>query len=108
MRTKIRTQQIVIDLPTETAEPWIRATLQEVFKNADWETKQTVDCFGAVHRHINEFATQVVTIEDPVLGTMVSISGAGLAIAITEMVTVWILQDIKNTRINEHNEIEKD
>ena len=102
---KIRSQQITIDLPTETAEVWVRATLQRCVKDdATYETVQTVDRVGFVHRAASEIIMQMTTIVDPVTGQQHTISGAGAYILIRDMVTAWIVQD-RGGIINEHHDV---
>ncbi len=104
MTKKIRSQQIVIDLPTETSEVWVRATLQRVIKDADYKTIQTIDRVGFVHRAASQISTQMTTITDPVTGEAHTISGAGAYILIRDMVSAWIITD-RGGAINEHEDI---
>lgn len=91
---KVRSQQITIDLPTETAEVWVRATLQRCVKNAEnYETVQTVDRIGFVHRAASQIVAQMTTFVDPVTGQQHTISGAGAYILIRDLVSAWIIAD---------------
>jgi hypothetical protein len=101
---KIRSQQITIDLPTETAEVWVRATLQRCIKDDNYKTIQTVDRIGFVHRAASEIAMQMTTFVDPVTQQSHTISGAGAYILIRDAVMNWILEDRGGT-INEHQDI---
>lgn len=105
MPKKVRAQQIVLDLPTEEAEVWIRAVIQTVFKDADYNTVQTVDRTAALHRRFSEFATQVETVQDPVIGQSLAISGAGIAMAVSAFVKTWILADTPGAVLNESGDI---
>lgn len=105
---KIRAQQIVLDLPYENAEVWVRAVLQTVFKDEDYQTVQTVDRMGAIHRQLSDFALQVKTITDPVTGNEITISGVGLGFAISSFVKQWILDDVPATIENQHGDIIKE
>lgn len=107
MIEKTRAMRIEIDLPVEGAMPWVRAVLQTVFKSADYETVQTVDRTGYVHRSLGEFATQMQTIIDPVTQKEVSLSGAAAANMISAFVSSWILTDTGGI-INEHGDIVKE
>lgn len=101
---KIRSQQITIDLPTETAEVWVRAALQRCVKDDDYKTVQTVDRVGFVHRAASEIVIQMVTFTDPVTGQQHTVSGAGAYILIRDFVTSWILAD-RGGALNEHQDI---
>jgi hypothetical protein len=102
---KIRSQQIIIDLPTEDAEVWVRATLQRCIKDdATYATVQTIDRVGFVHRAASEIIMQMTTITDPVTGQSHTISGAGAYMLIRDMVSAWIIAD-RGGAINEHADI---
>lgn len=101
---KIRSQQIVIDLPVENAMPWVRATLQKCVKDSQYQTVQTVDRVGFVHRSLADFAAQMTTITDPVTGQTHTISGVAASLLIGAMVSAWIVAD-RGGSINEHDDI---
>lgn len=102
---KIRSQQIIIDLPTEDAEVWVRATLQRCIKDdATYETVQTIDRVGFVHRAASDIVMQMTTIVDPVTGQSHTISGAGAYMLIRDMVSAWIVAD-RGGAINERADI---
>ncbi len=105
MPKKVRAQQIVLDLPTEEAEVWIRAVVQTVFKDADYNTVQTVDRTASLHRRFSEFAMQVEAVQDPVTGQSLAISGAGLALAVSAFVKTWILADTPRSSLNAAGDI---
>lgn len=102
--TKIRSQQIVIDLPTETAEVWVRATLQKCVKDTDYQTIQTVDRIGYIHRAASQIALQMVTFIDPVTQQEHTVSGAGAYTLIRDLVSAWIISD-RGGALNEHQDI---
>lgn len=102
---KIRSQQIVIDLPTEAGEVWVRSTLQKCIKDdATYATRQVIDRVGYVHRAASEIAFQMITFTDPVTGQNLTVSGAGAATLIRDMVSSWILQD-RGGVLNAHGDI---
>jgi hypothetical protein len=101
---KIRSQHIAIDLPLEGALPWVRATLQRCTKDENYQTVQTVDRVGFVHRSLADFAAQMTTITDPVTGQTHTVSGVGVALLIGAMVSAWIVED-RGGIINEHDDI---
>lgn len=106
--TKLRTQQITLDLPTEDAEVWVRAVLQKVIKDDDYRTIQTIDREGAVNRLFSEFAQSSLTVYDPVLGHEITLSGAGLGVAVGEFVKQWMLADVPGTSLNERGDVIKE
>lgn len=105
MVKKIRAQQITLELPTEGAEVWVRAVVQAVYKDADYRTVQTVDRTSALNRRFSEFVLQVETVSDPVTGAQLTISGAGLALAVSAFVKAWILQDTPGATLNAADDI---
>lgn len=105
MPKKIRAQQITLELPTEGAEVWVRAMIQAVYKDADYQTVQTVDRTSALHRRFSEFVLQVETVSDPVTGQTTTLSGAGLALAVSAFVKAWILQDTPGATLNAADDI---
>jgi hypothetical protein len=109
MIEKIRAQQVTIDLPTEEAEPWVRAIIQRVMKNPEtYQTVQTVDRVDAVHRRLSDFATMVQTFTDPVTGASVTLSGVGCGQAIIAFVKAWMLEDFFDYVENTHGDIVKE
>lgn len=106
---KIRAQQVVIDLPTEEAEPWVRATIQRVIKDAaTYKTTQTVDRVEAVHRQLSDFATMTQTFTDPVTQQAVTLSGVGCGQAIIAFVKAWMLEDFPEFHENAYGDIVKE
>lgn len=102
---KVRSQQIIIDLPTETGEVWVRSALQRCVKDDEtYQTVQVVDRIGYVHRAASQIALQMITFVDPVTQQTHTLSGAGAATLIREMVVSWIVQDRGGT-INSHGDI---
>ncbi len=90
MIEKIRAQQITIDLPTEEGEAWVHIVVQKVFKDeATYESVQVVDRAGHVYNSISQFATDIHTVTDPVLGQNVTISGAGISELIRSFAHDW-------------------
>ena len=105
MLKKVRAQQITLELPAEEAEAWVRAMIQTVYKDGDYNTVQTVDRTAALHRRFSEFAMQVETVQDPVTGQPLVISGAGLALAVSAFVKTWMLTDTPGSTLNAAGDI---
>ena len=108
MIKKLRTQQIVMDLPTEEADVWIRAALQQVIKNDAYQTVQTIDRVGAVHRQLSSVLQQTVTVVDPFTGIPITLNGATIALALTKAVMHWILENNPDYHENEHGDLIKE
>ena len=94
MITKLRASQITLDLPTENSDVWVRAVLQKVLKDDDYQTVQTVDRVGAVRRQFSDFAANSLTVFDPLQGANITLSGAALGMAVAEFVKQWMLADV--------------
>ena len=105
MLKKVRAQQITLELPAEEAEVWVRAMIQTVYKDGDYNTVQTVDRTASLHRRFSEFAMQTETVQDPVTGQTLVVSGAGLALAVSAFVKTWILADTPGSSINAAGDI---
>jgi len=92
----LRAQQIIIDTPTKSQEPWITVVLQDVTEDANGNVIQTVDRVGMIHRQLNSVAPEMTSFSDPVTGKVMSSSIAGLASAIRVAVVKWISEDYAN------------
>lgn len=108
MTNKLRAQQIVLDLPTEDSEVWVRATIQTIVKDTSYQTIQTIDRTSSVHRRLSEFDTMTKTLTDQVTGDTFNISGVGLGVAISAFIKQWMLDDIPGTTENAHGDIIKE
>lgn len=102
---KLRVSQLIVEIPVEESPVFVRIVIQRVVKNADYETIQTVDRVDAINRIFSQYGTNIHTFNDPVLGTILRISGAGLGNAIGEFTKAWMLEDIENTTRNERGDI---
>jgi hypothetical protein len=106
-RKKLRASRIVIDLPTEMAPVWATVDWQRVFKDANYQTTQTVDLAHRQSRGLATFAADIRSIIDPVTGQTVTASGAGAAALIKKFVQAWLLAERPDLNINEHGDIEE-
>ena len=94
MPTKLRAQQIVIDIPREGEEAWIHVVIQEVQKDTTGKVLNIIPRHEFLHKSGVEIAQEVYDYADPILGTHGNISGYGLQLAIASAVTKW-MQDIE-------------
>jgi len=97
---KFRAQRMTLDMPREGLPVWTNITVQVVFKDADYQTVQIIDRVLNITRQFEQFAQHTVTITDPITGQTVTLSGAGVGLAISEFVIGWMVQDIPHTAIN--------
>jgi len=97
---KLRAQRMTLDMPREGLPVWTNVTLQVVIKDADYQTVQVIDRVRSISRQFDQFAQHTVTITDPITGQTVTLSGAGVGLAISEFVKGWMVQDIPHTAIN--------
>jgi len=97
---KLRAQRMTLDMPREGLPVWTNVTVQVVVKDADYQTVQIIDRVLNISRQFDEFAQNTVTITDPITGQPITLSGAGVGLAISEFVKGWMVQDIPNTSIN--------
>ncbi len=97
---KLRASQIIIDLPTEESRIWAGATIQEIIKNDQYETQQTVDDVYRVNRCMCKVATEMATFTDPVTEQEHTLSAAGASAVVKAFITKWMQEDLGGT-INE-------
>lgn len=104
---KLRSKRITIELLTEDSPVWVRAELQRVVKDALYNTLQVVDGVGFVHREFSEFALQTIAITDPVTQQQVTVSGAGIALLIRDLVCQWMIAD-RGGSLNQFGDVIED
>ena len=105
MIKRYRAQRIEIDLPKEESAQWVHVTVQTTYKReSDYATVQTVDRTHHVHRKVDDVATEIKSITDPVTGKAISASGAGCAALIRHFIGDWMAEDLNGER-NEHGDI---
>lgn len=87
---------------------WVRSTLQRCIKDpVTYQTVQMIDRVGYVHRSASGIATQMTTFTDPVTQEVHTISGAGVATLIRDLVVAWIIED-RGGALNHLNDIIED
>lgn len=105
MIRRLRTQQIIIDLPTPDSEAWIHLEIQQV--DTDPETGETVnlvDRWGRISKKISDVALEVIHYDDQVLQHEDYMSTLGLSNAITVMAIKWIVEKYGG-EVDEHGYI---
>ena len=97
---KARTQQIVIDIPTEDSIAWVNVSVQFVDKDADGKITKLIDRAGFIHKQANDIAPELYTAYDPVIKKEITISGAGVYGLIAAAVNKWICEKYSGELIN--------
>lgn len=95
---KLRAQQIIIDTPKEGEDIWIHVAVQRIEKDDEGNTLNVSPRAEFIHKSMNDFVTSIYHLDDPVLGTDISISGAGVQMGITDAVLTWIADAFNGTR----------
>ncbi len=98
MRTKLRTQQVVIDMPKEGQDIWMHITLQKVDKDEEGNILNVSPRKEQIHRSVSKMATEVYTFFDPVLQKETTISGAGVHMAMAEAILGWTAEEFNGVR----------
>lgn len=93
MIKKVRAQQIKIDLPTEESAIWVNVVRQTVIKDGAFTSVQSIDRTGYTNRTVSQFATNMITVIDPITQQPVTVSGAGIAALVKRMVGNWLIED---------------
>lgn len=98
-RTKLRSQQLIIDMPKEGEEIWVHSILQKVEKDVETgEIINTTPRSGEIHKTVSEYQTTFFTFFDPVLQKEITISGAGIHMALAEAILGWIAEDFNGSK----------
>jgi len=103
---KLRAQQIVIDLPTETAPVWVWVAWQRCVKDGQYKTTQTIDQVINTNASLTSFAIKTKTVADPITGVSVTVSGAAVAALIKAFAQDWVLPQLPvGSYINQYQDI---
>jgi hypothetical protein len=97
MKTAIRTSKIEIDTAVLHGPQWINATLQTLELDADNNVTSTRVRDRKLYRKVDLVATETVTITDPVTQQQVTISVAGIGVAIKAKMIGWMMEDNAST-----------
>ena len=98
MRTKLRTQQVIIDMPKEGQDIWLHVTLQKVDKDDEGNTVNVCPRTEQIHKVVSEYQADTFTFYDPVLGKTNTVSGAGIHMALAEAILGWTAEDFNGTK----------
>ena len=89
---KLRTQQIIIEMPRTTSEPFINITIQRIELDENGNEANVVDRWGHIYKRLSLTALEVVPYFEVVPWEVGSISVFGIADAIKEVASAWIIQ----------------
>lgn len=105
----LRTAKLVIDVPTPGAEPFIMGILQHVEVDENDTVTEVRLRQDELYRRSSHIIMDMITFTDPVTQHVCTMSGAGLQVAITEMVAKWIIEDEakegRTAYLNEHGRV---
>ena len=89
-RTILRLQQVTIDIPRNTSEPFIHLYIQKVILDDDGRDVQTIDRYHQIHKKVTEVLIDTTNVHDLVTGANFDISVAGVSEAIKELTLLWM------------------
>lgn len=89
-KTILRLQQITIDVPRNTSEPFIHLYIQKVVRDDTNNDIQTIDRYHQVHKKLYDVLLDTTNVSDLVTGATFDISVAGVSEAIKEMTLMWM------------------
>jgi hypothetical protein len=96
MKTRIRPQKIVIEMPSESEEVWVMIQLQQIIYEDDKTTiTQITPRINYVHRALSHFIGDIFRFEDPEVdpGVIKDISGQGIFEAIRSALYQWMIRE---------------
>lgn len=101
MRVRLRTSKMSIEIPKAESEAWIHITVQQVIEDDNGGVLNIVPRYDYISKPLSEIITQITNYPDPVLGTVGSISGGGMASALTILVSQWIKDEHSGTILDD-------
>ena len=104
-----RTKQIVISLPKPSTYSWIEYVLQKVvLDKITGKEVQLIDDYERFNKRADKEYLKTITYVDPVLGTTITTSVAGLSRAIKEAIIImWSEENGEYKYIRQHDIIVK-
>ena len=97
MITRLRTQQLYIDLPKPESEPWLNIIVQRVEMDDNYKTLNVVDRWGSVNVRLADIATDVYPYDDPLHPPDGYISVVGLSAGLTTAAVAEIIKKYGGT-----------
>ena len=96
-RTRYRASQVIIDTPKTDGEVLINTSVQKLEIGDDGKVVTEYPRTQYIHKIASHIATDIVTVYDPVLGHDVTLSIAGIHLAVQAHVVEWIMEKYPNT-----------
>lgn len=93
----IRTATINIDTIVPDSYQWVNADIQLLELDENKAIKSISNRSQQLHRRIDEVATEIISVYDPVTRVTSNISVAGIGTAITQIMIKWMLEDNPNS-----------
>lgn len=97
MKTRIKVQQIIIDLPKDEQEIWIHIATAKLTYDDEGNIISTVPRNGYISRPFKKVAMEMFDLIDPVLDLNHKISGVGLNLAVSNAALKWVAEDMGGT-----------
>ena len=89
---KLRTQQIIIEMPRTDSEPWIHIVIQRIDVSETGVESNVIDRWDQINKRLSEVALQVEPYFEVVPWEVGQISVFGVADAIKNIATTWIIE----------------
>lgn len=86
MTEQYRASKITIEIPKEDSEPWVHLTVNKMYIDAKGNIVNDIPRYDYISKPLSEVAFNEYTLVDPVMGGDITISGYGIANAITAYV----------------------
>jgi hypothetical protein len=99
MTEKLRASKIAIEIPKPDSEPWVHITVNKMFYNDSGDLISNVPRFDYISKPLSQIGMDMYTFMDPVLQSNSTVSGYGLAEAITSYVDL-VLKDKYGSEVN--------
>jgi len=93
MITKVRAQQIIIDIPRTDSEPWIRVVVQRVELDDNHVEINVVDRWDSFNKRLSQVALEINKYTEVIPVIIGEISLYGLSDGIKEAVTSWLVEN---------------
>jgi len=97
MQARLRVQQICIDMPKASNEPWVNLTVQRVEMNEQGQDVNVIDRWGQVNTRLSDIYGMIVRRHDPLCSSLDEMSGAGVAQGITAIAISLVIAKFGGT-----------
>lgn len=95
---KLRTQQIIIDMPRSISEPWMNLVVQRIDLSPDGSVElNVVDRWGTINKKLSDVALEVNSYFEVLPLNSGEITVFGLADGIKSVATKWIVEKYGGT-----------